>query len=284
VRADDHKVSKITSEAIFAVRPISSTKFILAFLICALLILIDGRYETSKYVRGFAHDIIAPLYLIVEAPSRILRKMIELRKSNEDLKKELEEYKKRLNKLTLITSQIEDLTKRNQELQLLWESTKIDESAYLLGQKRHLSLNPMKPILVIEVEDPNSLIQTNQAVLSKQGIIGKITSLGINNIEVALSYHPEFLIPVISSKNRLHGILKGQGIGRKGSLINIKKTASFESGEKLYSSGLGELFPQNHLVGTISSIKESPDNDYLTIEVDLLDLPKGQEYFLVFTK
>ena len=51
MRADDHKVSKITSEAIFAVRPISSTKFILAFLICALLILIDGRYETSQYVK-----------------------------------------------------------------------------------------------------------------------------------------------------------------------------------------------------------------------------------------
>ena len=97
MRADDHKVSKITSEAIFAVRPISPTKFILAFLICILLILIDSRYQTSKYVRGFAHDIIAPLYLIVEAPSRVLRKMIELRKSNQDLKKELEEYKKRLN-------------------------------------------------------------------------------------------------------------------------------------------------------------------------------------------
>ena len=284
MRTDDHKVSKITSEAIFAVRPISSIKFILAFVICIFLMLTDGRYQTSNYVRGFAHDIISPLYLIVEAPSSFLKKLVELRRSNQDLKKELEEYKKRVNKLTLITSQIEDLNKRNQELQLLWEGAKIDEGAYLLGKKRHLSLNPIKPILVIDIEDPNSLIKANQAVLSKQGIIGKTTSLGKNNIEVALSYHPEFLIPVISSKTRLHGILKGQGVGRKGSMINIKKTASFESGERLYSSGLGELFPQNYLVGTISSVEAMPDNDYLTIEVDLLDLPKDQEYFLVFTK
>lgn len=284
MRTDDHKVSKITSEAIFAVRPISPTKFILAFILCLSLVLIDVRYKSSNFIRGIAHDLLSPLYLVAEIPSRLFLKFSDLRRSNQDLKNEIEEYKKKVNKLTLITSQLEDLTTRNRELKLLWDNSKLDMDAYILGKKRYLSLNPLKPILVIDVDEPNSLLKTNQAVLSNKGIIGVTNSLGVINTEVILSYHPEFQIPVISSKTRLHGILKGNGIGRKGSLVNIKKTAVFELGETLYSSGLGQVFPQNYIVGTISSITDSPDTDFLTIEVDFLDLPKNQEYFLIFTR
>ena len=35
---EDHKVSKISSDAIFAVKPISPLKFILAFTVCFVLI------------------------------------------------------------------------------------------------------------------------------------------------------------------------------------------------------------------------------------------------------
>jgi rod shape-determining protein MreC len=280
----DHKVSKITSEAIFAVRPISSTRFLISFVFCLSLLLIDIRFNLSNEIRGYAHDVLLPLYKIVEVPSQFINKASEIRQSNQQLKKDLLSYKEDNEKLKLINSQLKDLTKRNQELNLIWNSAQIDKEAYLLGQKMNLSSNPLKPVLILDVNDPDSILEINQPVLSKEGIIGKVKSVGLRSVEVMISQDPQSLIPVISSTTRLHGILKGYGLQRKGQLINVKKTAAFKEGEDLYSSGLGKVFPPNYLVGKVVLIEDTPDNEFLNIDVEFIDLPEEQDYFLVFTK
>ena len=280
----DHKVSKITSEAIFAVRPISATSFIFSFIICLSLLLVDIKYKASDEVRGYAHDLLLPLYKTVEVPGKFLKKVLNIWQTNQELRKKISSIEEDNEKLQLINSQLKDLTTRNQELNLVWESAQIDKEAYLLGQKMKLSSNPVRPVLILDVNDPNSVLLVNQPVLSKQGIIGRVRSLGLRSVEVMLSQDPQSLIPVISSESRLHSILKGHGLERKGQLINVKKTATFKKGEELYSSGLGEVFPPNYLVGRIIHVEDKPDDEFLNIEVEFLRLPEEQEYFLVFTK
>lgn len=280
----DHKISKITSEAIFAVRPITATSFIISFIICLSLLLFDIKYKASYEIRGYAHDLLLPLYKTVEVPGKFIKKVLDIWQSNQELRKKISSIEEDNEKLELINSQLEELTRRNRELNLVWESAQIDKQAYLLGQKMKLSSNPIKPVLILDVKDPNSLLLVNQPVLSKEGIIGRVTSLGLRSVEVMLSQDPQSLIPVISSESRLHSILKGQGLERKGQLINVKKTATFKKGEELYSSGLGEVFPPNYLVGRITHVEDKPDDEFLNIEVEFLRLPKEQEYFLVFIK
>ena len=280
----DHKVSKITSEAIFAVRPITATSFIISFIICLSLLLFDIKYKASDEIRGYAHDLLLPLYKAVEVPGVFIKKILDIWQTNQELRKKISSIEEDNEKLQLINSQLKDLTRRNQELNLIWESAQIDKQAYLLGQKMKLSLNPIKPFLILDVNDPNSLLLVNQPVLSKEGIIGRIRSLGLRSVEVMLSQDPQSLIPVISSESRLHSILKGHGLERKGQLINVKKTATFIKGEELYSSGLGGVFPPNYLVGRIIHIEDKPDDEFLNIEVEFLRLPEEQEYFLVYTK
>ena len=280
----DHKVSKITSEAIFAVRPITSTSFLISLVLCFSLLLVDIKYKVSDELRGYAHDLLLPIYKTVEIPGKFINKVSDIWQTNQELRKKISSYKEDNEKLQLINSQLKDLTTRNQELNLVWESAQIDKEAYLLGQKMKLSSNPIKPILILDVDDPNSVLLVNQPVLSKEGIIGKVKSVGLRSVEVMLSHDPQSLIPVISSESRLHAILKGHGLERKGQLINIKKTATFKKGEELYSSGLGKVFPPNYLVGRVIHVEDKPDNEFLNIEVEFLKLPEEQEYFLVFTK
>ena len=280
----DHKVSKITSEAIFAVRPIKTTSFLISLVFCLSLLLVDIKYKVSDELRGYAHDLLLPIYKTVEIPGKFINKVSDIWQTNQELKKKISSYKEDNEKLQLINSQLKDLTTRNQELNLVWESAQIDKEAYLLGQKMKLSSNPIKPVLILDVDDPNSVLLVNQPVLSKEGIIGKIRSVGLRSVEVMLSQDPQSLIPVISSESRLHAILQGYGLERKGLLINVKKTATFKKGEELYSSGLGKVFPPNYLVGRVIHIEDKPDNEFLNIEVEFLKLPEEQEYFLVFTK
>ena len=280
----DHKVSKITSEAIFAVRPITSTSFLISLVLCLSLLLVDIKYKVSDEIRGYAHDVLLPLYKTVQVPGKFINKASDIWQTNQELRKKITSYEEDNEILQLINSQLKDLTRRNQELNLVWESVQIDKEAYLLGQKIKLSSNPINPVLILDVNDPNSVLLVNQPVLSKEGIIGKVRSVGLRSVEVMLSQDPRSLIPVISSESRLHAILKGHGLERKGQLINVKKTAAFKKGEELYSSGLGGVFPPNYLVGRVIHVEDKPDNEFLNIEVEFLKLPEEQEYFLVFTK
>ena len=280
----DHKVSKITSEAIFAVRPITSTSFLISLVLCLSILLVDIKYKVSDEIRGYAHDVLLPLYKTVEVPGKFINKALDIWQTNQELRKKISSYEEDNEKLQLINSQLKDLTRRNQELNLVWESAQIDKEAYLLGQKMKLSSSPINPVLILDVNDPNSLLLVNQPVLSKEGIIGKVISVGLRSVEVMLNQDPQSLIPVISAESRLHAILKGHGLERKGQLINVKKTAAFKKGEELYSSGLGQVFPPNYLVARVIHIEDTPDNEFLNIEVEFLKLPEEQEYFLVFTK
>ena len=280
----DHKVSKITSEAIFAVRPITSTSFLISLVLCLSLLLVDIKYKVSDEIRGYAHDVLLPLYKTLQVPGKFINKASDTWQTNQELRKKILSYEEDNEKLQLINSQLKELTTRNQELNLVWESAQIDKEAYLLGQKMKLSSNPINPVLILDVYDPKSVLLVNQPVLSKEGIIGKVISVGLRSVEVMLSQDPESLIPVISAESRLHAILKGHGLERKGQLINVKKTAAFKKGEELYSSGLGKVFPPNYLVGRVIHIEDKPDNEFLNIEVEFLKLPEEQDYFLVFIK
>ena len=89
----DHKVSKISSEAIFAVRPISSTRFLISLVFCFSLLLLDIRFNLSNEIRGYAHDVLLPLYKVVEVPGQFINKVSEIRQTNQQLKKDLLNYK-----------------------------------------------------------------------------------------------------------------------------------------------------------------------------------------------
>ena len=56
-------------------------------------------------------------------------------------------------------------------------------------------------------------------------------------------------VPITSEKSKLHGNVRGSGIGRNGNIEFIKKTATYELGEKLYTSGIAGIFPEGILVG-----------------------------------
>jgi len=279
----DHKVSKISSEAIFAERPISSIKFLISIIFCLSLIIIDLRFQTSNIFRGYAQDLLSPFYSFLQMPLILFQSFSDTIITKKELREILDEYKEDNKKLQVINSQLTEMAKRNQELNLLWNSAQIDKEAYILAQKRVLSNNPLRPRLVLSVKDKNSVIKVNQPVLSLEGVIGKITSVGLGSIEVMMVHDLRSMVPVISSSSRIHGILQGYGLERSGKIINIKKTAGLKKGENLYTSGLGEVYPPNFFVGQIISVVDTPDNEFLEVEVKFLGLPEEQDFFLIFT-
>jgi rod shape-determining protein MreC len=277
----EHKVSHISSEAIFAIPAMKPAKVLFSLIVCFLLILSDINYKSSDILRGYGNDILNPIIYISKTPSLLVRNLISFFSSREDLRLTIQTLEKENLKIQSINTLLEEISFENKRLNSLWDSVKEEPGQYSLVKKKHLSTNELKPVMTIGINRKEKGYAVNNAVISEKGILGRIISLGLYQAEVLLVEDPRSLIPVTSSSSRLHAILQGSGLGRLGNLKNIKKTANFEIGEKLYSSGLGGIFPSGYPIAKIESIVDSPDNEFLNVKVSFLQSPLNQDHFLV---
>jgi cell shape-determining protein MreC len=63
----------------------------------------------------------------------------------------------------------------------------------------------------------------------------------------------------------------------------VKKTAQFSLGEKVFTSGLGEVFPPGIPIGEISNIEDPSDSEFLKVEISFFQTPINQDFFLIYS-
>ena len=277
----EHKVSHISSEAIFATPTMKPAKVLLSLVFCFLLILTDINYKSSEILRAYGKDILTPVIYIAKSPVFIFNKVIDFFNSRQDLRFIINALEQENLKLKSINSLMNEISFENRRFNSLEESIEDNPNNYYLVKKKFLSTNDLKPTMTVGINSREEAFTKNNAVLSEKGLLGRVISQGLLNAEVMLVQDSRSLTPVVSSSSRLHAILQGSGLSRLGHLNNIKKSAEYKIGEELYSSGLGGVYPPGYLVAKIKTIKDNPDSEFLDIQVSFLQSPIDQDYFLV---
>ena len=277
----EHKVSHISSEAIFATPMMKPAKVLLSLVFCLFLILTDINYKSSETLRAYGKDILTPVIYIAKSPIFIFNKVIDFFNSRQDLRFTINALEQENFKLKSINSLMNEIVFENRRFNSLEESIEDNPNNYYLVKKKFLSTNDLKPTMTVGISSREEAFTKNNAVLSEKGLLGRVISQGLLNAEVMLVQDSRSLVPVVSSSSRLHAILQGSGLSRLGHLNNIKKSAEYKIGEELYSSGLGGVYPPGYLVAKIKTIKDNPDSEFLDIQVSFLQSPVDQDYFLV---
>ncbi len=277
----EYKVSYISSEAIFAVPAMKPSKVILAMLLCFTLMLSDIYFGASSKIRTYAHDVFMPLSALVNLPLNLIRKSGDVFKTRYTLRKELDEFQIENKKLRVTNQFLEKVSKENEELNRLWSSARLNLNNYSLVKKRTISSNEFQPLLIVDISSDSS-IDLNDSLITDKGLIGRVIASSKYSAEVMLLHDVRSFVPVISEKSKLHANIKGGGLGRSGKLQYVKKTAAYELGEKVYSSGIADTFPEGVYVGEIVSIKDLSDSEFLEVEISFLQSPLNQDFYFVY--
>ena len=97
-------------------------------------------------------------------------------------------------------------------------------------------------------------IQKGMAVITPDGIVGKVTSVYPTASYVLLVTDPTFAAGVISQRSRVHGVLKGQG---SSSVIvdYVQNEESVDPGDMFYTAGDDGIFPKGLPAGTVSAVR-----------------------------
>ncbi|MCX7831993.1 MAG: rod shape-determining protein MreC, partial [Actinobacteria bacterium] len=109
-------------------------------------------------------------------------------------------------------------------------------------------------------------VDVNQAVLTADGVFGKIYSAGENSAVVIPINHPLSAVSARISETGELGIVEGSVNGNL-YLKLIPKESQASIGMIVVTSGFGGVYPKNMLVGTIKRVKEDPNRLDLEIEV-----------------
>jgi rod shape-determining protein MreC len=121
-------------------------------------------------------------------------------------------------------------------------------------------------------------VQRGMAVVTPDGIVGKVIAAYPTGSEVMLVTDPEFAAGVVSQKTGVRGTLKGQGTPTcKLDYVPIEE--KIEVGEMLYTSGDDRIFPRGFPAGIVKVVRNG--QPFKEILVEPIGLQHGVDDVLI---
>src|ERR1700761_7618178 len=122
-----------------------------------------------------------------------------------------------------------------------------------------------------------SRVEKGMAVVTPEGIVGKVVAVYPLVSQVLLITDPTFKVGVESQKSHVHGVLDcGSGKCRVEQIQNEDKVSA---GEWFFTSGEDRIFPKGFPVGTAVSVQ--PGQGMKDVKLNLSGTPAGAEEVLV---
>lgn len=128
----------------------------------------------------------------------------------------------------------------------------------------------------------NAGILPYMPVLSQNGLVGQVESIGPSSAVVRLITDRNSAVPVYIQATRTEGIVEGSVDGTL-YLRYIGLDTRLEVGAMIITSGLGGVYPKGVPIGTVQSIDFLPSDVYMTIVIKPLDRGVSFEEVLVIT-
>ena len=265
--------------------PDRSSRFMLiaTFIICSSILFVDFRFDTFKPVQNFYNSssifirvfsseyVVRPLY-------RSLSSMRDTRRVKEENKNLKEELNKQLIENYIISNKeilnrniffdVTNLEKLDSKL-IPAKVVDFDVNQYRCCDKHRMFLLP----------EVSSDIDSFKVVINPEGIVGQTIKVNRSLFEVILLSDKSHKIP-IQNENKFYCEASGLGIPKK-IFCDVDLTLGdkdFELKQKIYSSGLGGIFPKGIEIGSIYEIKDLTPKE-VRIIIDLNADPLTSNYF-----
>lgn len=189
-----------------------------------------------------------------------------------------------------LVNELNRLQRENAELRILaaqWDSIRHENERLnrMLGRQQQLSISKPKLARVIARDTANwwrtvwidvgtrDGVTNNLAVLTSEGLVGRVLSAGLTRSQVILVGSPDCPVAAQVKENREEGIVStGRGAPLDSSYVvmnSIGNTDKFQSGLTVQTSGKGGIFPPGIIIGTIADVRSVDYGLYKQAQVKL---------------
>lgn len=255
---------------------------LIVFLVAVGGLLALGAIRTQKIQASFL-DMVAPFLKTgstwqkqIAAIREGLKKLDELEQENKDLIVQLKELK--------ATNQtLRDLEQENNKLRRALEYR--ERSVFKLVPGRIIARDASTWWNTVKIDRGfKDGIGPDMPVLTEEGLVGKTTTVSDHAATVILISDENCKVASSIEGTREQGIIKGERTSSNAlpelGLSFLSKTANLQPGQKVYSSGVGGVYPSGIFIGVIKEFKVRPLDGYATL-IPAVDLTTLQDVFVV---
>jgi rod shape-determining protein MreC len=214
---------------------------------------------SSRLIRVWAVAIIAPFQKLAAGTGQGVRGLwsgyIDLRdvnRRNEELLRQLEQ--ERLEKVRL-----QQDAEQGRRLQALLAFKEEFIAQTLAAQVIGGSGTDLARVIYVDRGERDG-VRTGMAVITPEGIVGKITRADGSTAQVLLISDPQSGAGVILERLRVNGILKGSTAGFP-EMQNVMADEKIEVGDRVVTTGGDRVFPKGLAVGTVESFVPDAERD-----------------------
>ncbi|WP_341747839.1 rod shape-determining protein MreC [Candidatus Tisiphia endosymbiont of Dascillus cervinus] len=222
--------------------------FVLFFVIASLyLFLAAPKRFSSISLEVVGHVIFGGLLIhenIFKQINLITQNFIYLR----DLARENIELQLEVARLRKLQSNIYLIQYENKELKKLLSVVEEEQYNYVSAKLLSVSLNPFSKTALVSAGVRHG-VEVDQIVTNSEGLVGRVIQVSNNYSKIILVNDVNSRIPITTVSSKEKGIMSGYGNGSK--ILYLPKTHLVQKGEKVITSGYGNIYPYGITVGYV---------------------------------
>lgn len=207
--------------------------------------------QVIKDVVGFGQSIFSKPTQYITGVFDNVESLLNTYDENKRLKVRLEDY-------VALQASVNDLRLENDELRKIVDKEE-DLRSYNPIQATVIARNPdqWEEKIIIDKGEIHG-IEVNMAVMTAQGLIGKVTLTTpyTSTVELLSTQNPNYRVSaVIAEGKEVFGLIEGYDEKRKELILKrIDSEYEVKKGQKVTTSGLGGIFPKGILIGEVTEV------------------------------
>ncbi len=171
----------------------------------------------------------------------------QLQDTNEELAGNNRELRQRMRELV-------HLQEENQQLRRALQMREKVPDDMIPAERVGVDQSPFFRVVNIRIDRGSEYANPGMAVLSPDGVVGRIDKSFDDYSDVLLITDPRSKIAVELARTKAQGILAG--LTEDSCTLEVPKDFDVQVGELVQTSGVDELFPKGHPVGQVTEIEQ----------------------------
>ncbi|MED5410753.1 MAG: rod shape-determining protein MreC [Pseudomonadota bacterium] len=256
----------------------------LAFLLLSVCMMFaDSRFgylDRVRYGLGYATS---PIYWVADIPTRVSLWIDDVFVSRTDLLEENEQLQEDLLVAQRELQLLESLASENSRLLALNEATGGIEGEVLPAEIINVSTDPNSQRVLINKGQSDGVF-IGQPLLDANGLMGQVVEVLPFTSWALLITDPQHVTPVEVNRNGERALARGsRAMANELELQFVTQTQDMQAGDRLVSSGMGQVYPKNYPVAEIISFYTDPGLDFATVRArPLAEMASTRHVMLVF--
>lgn len=239
-----------------------------------------GYLDKVRYGLGYATT---PIYWIADIPTRVSFWIDDVFVSRTELLEENEQLQEDLLVAQRELQLLESLASENSRLLALNEATGGIDGEVLPAEIINVSPDLYSQRVLINKGQSDGVF-IGQPLLDANGLMGQVVEVLPFTSWALLITDPQHVTPVEVNRNGERALARGsRAMANELELQFVTQTQDMQAGDRLVSSGMGQVYPKNYPVAEIISFYADPGLDFATVRArPLAEMASTRHVMLVF--